>query len=354
TTAATTHRPTTAATTSRPTTTATTSRPTTAATTSRPATTTTTSRPTAAPTATRKPTATATPTSSASGGSFPVKSYGTFFRDQYGQNSQITTAASGGLHIDAGSSSYGVVLVRIDTTGIPASKRCKIIVIANKASYQYNISERGKYIGIPLQLGNGNYTLSVYEQVEGTSYEPRMVHAFSVSLSSSLRPFTAASIISDFSRSSSLVSRAGQLSSGQSSQTDRVTAVYSWIVKNISYDHALASQFLSSQSQHNDYLPDPNRTFSSGKGICYDYASLMCAMLRSQGIPTRLIKGSTPLGYHAWNEVFFEGKGWVVVAGFRWQESTGSVWVMLDSTWAASGMSPEKIVSTSHNKQRIY
>ena len=64
------------------------------------------------------------------------------------------------------------------------------------------------------------------------------------------------------------------------------------------------------------YLPDPDRTYSSRNGICYDYASLMCAMLRSQGIPSRLIKGSTPLGYHAWNEVFFEGRGWVVVAAF--------------------------------------
>lgn len=242
--------------------------------------------------------------------------------------------------------------MRIDS--IPAAKKVKLIVTANKASYQYNIVERGKYIGIPLQLGNGSYSLTVYEQVEGTSYTPVMAHTFSVSLASSLRPFTASSIISDFSRGSACVSKAGSLCSGITTQTGRVDAVYTWIVNNITYDRELSASISKDKSLYDTYLPDPDRTYSTRKGICYDYASLMCAMLRSQGIPTRMIKGSTPLGYHAWNEVFFEGKGWVVVAAFRWKEIDGADWVLLDSTWAAAGWSPEKIISTTHTKQRTY
>ncbi|NLB45977.1 MAG: transglutaminase domain-containing protein [Clostridiaceae bacterium] len=252
--------------------------------------------------------------------------------------------------IDTGSTRYGVALLRVDS--IPASKRCKAIVLADKSSYQYDIVARNTYLGIPLQLGNGTYTLTVYEQVEGTSYTPKMSHSFSVSLQSSLRPFTASSIMSDFSRGSGCVSKAGSLCSGIDTQDGKVSAVYSWIVSNIAYDRALASSI--TKQQIDVYLPDPDRTYSSRKGICYDYASLMCAMLRSQGIPTRLIKGSTPLGYHAWNEVFFEGRGWVVVAAFRWKEIDGAGWVMLDSTFAASGMSPEKILSITHTKQKTY
>lgn len=207
---------------------------------------------------------------------------------------------------------------------------------------------------MPLQLGNGAYTLTIYEQVTGTSYIPVMSESFSVSLASSLKPYTASSIISDFSRSSKAVSQAASLCKGISTQDGKVDAIYQWIAGNITYDTALANNIINNKSSYETYLPNPDKTMSTRKGICFDYASLMCAMLRSQGIPTRLVKGSTRLGYHAWNEVYFKGKGWVVIAGFRLMEIDGSSWVLLDTTWAAAGWSPEKIKNTTHNKQRVY
>jgi hypothetical protein len=255
----------------------------------------------------------------------------------------------GGITIDTGSTPYGVVLIKID--GIPADKRCKVIVSASSA-YQYDILSRGKFVGLPLQMGSGSYTISVYEQVSGSSYAAKMAHSFSVDLASSLKPYLAASIMSDFSRSSALVSKADSLTSGISTQNGRVEAVYKWIVANIDYDRVLAGSITSGEVSV--YVPDPNKTYSSRKGICFDYASLMCAMLRSQGIPTRLIVGSTSLGYHAWNEVYFAGTGWVVVASFSWKKIDGSGWVLFDTTFAAGGMSPEKIQSTTHTKQKTY
>lgn len=255
----------------------------------------------------------------------------------------------GGITIDTGSTPYGVVLIKID--GIPAEKRCKVIVSASSA-YQYDILTRSKFVGLPLQMGNGKYTISVYEQVSGSSYAAIMAHSFAVDLASSLKPYLAASIMSDFSRASALVSKADSLTSGISTQNGRVEAVYKWIVANIDYDRVLASSITSGEVSV--YVPDPNKTYSSRKGICFDYASLMCAMLRSQGIPTRLIVGSTPLGYHAWNEVYFAGTGWVVVASFSWEKIDGSGWVLFDSTFAAGGMTPEKIQSTTHTKQKTY
>ena len=256
----------------------------------------------------------------------------------------------GGISIDVGSAPYGVALVKVDS--IPAEKRCKLIATANGKSYQYDVLARGRYLGIPLQLGNGSYTFTVYEQISGTSYTPKMAHTFEVSLASSLKPYTASSIMSDFSRDSGCVGKAGSLCGGIGTSTGKVDAIYSWIVANITYDRAKANSITSGQIT--TYLPDPNETYSTRTGICFDYASLMCAMLRSQGIPTRLIIGSTPLGYHAWNEVFFEGQGWVVVASFEWEKIDGSGWVLFDSTFAAGGMSPESIQGTAHTKQKTY
>jgi hypothetical protein len=317
--------------------------------TTRPATSTPTTRPTTVrPTSAPAASPTNTPTPGSDG--FPYKNYGTFYRDNYGQNSNITTSPDGGISIDTGSTPYGVALLRVDS--IPADKRCKAIVTANGKSYQYEIIAREKYLGIPMQLGNGSYTLTVYEQVSGTSFTPKFAHTFDVDLASSLKPFTASSIMSDFSLDSSCVQKGKSLGSGISTTTGRVDAVYRWIVANIDYDRALANSITSGQISV--YLPNPERTYTTRKGICFDYASLLCAMLRGQGIPTRLVIGQTPLGYHAWNEVYFAGTGWVIVASFSWEYIEDSGWVMFDTTFAAGGMTPEKIQDTTHTKQKIY
>lgn len=329
---------------------------------------TTTRKPTVKPTATpttAKPTTTAAPTAvpttapvstpspvPAPAASFPYQNYGTFFRNEYGAGAVITTSADGGILLDTGCSPQGVALVNVAESSIPSSKNCKVVMSANGKSYQYEIMSRDRYLGIPLQMGNGEYTVKVYSQVEGTSYAEALSYIFSVTLTSSLKPFTASSLMSDFSSGSACVGKASSLCSGIDTATGKVEAVYNWINSNISYDSALANQITGGQVT--SYLPDPDATYNSRKGICFDYASLMCAMLRSQGIPTRLAIGSTPLGYHAWNEVYFAGTGWVIVADFSWQNIDGSGWVLFDTTFAAGGMSPTDIQNTTHTKQKTY
>jgi len=211
---------------------------------------------------------------------------------------------------------------------------------------------RGSFLGIPLQMGEGSYTINVYGQISGTSYYSAMAHTFNVELASSLKPYTASSIMVRFSTGSDCVSKANALCSGLTTTDGKVLAVYNWIAGNIAYDTELASAITSGQVTV--YIPDPDKTYNSRKGICFDYASLMCAMLRSQGIPTRLVVGMVPQGYHAWNEVYFKGTGWVVVASFNYSYVDGSSWVMFDPTFAAGGSSPEKIINTTHTKQKTY
>ncbi len=236
---------------------------------------------------------------------------------------------------------------------IPTDKRVKVIVKGpSGTSYQYEITSRNRFEGLPLQMGSGNYTATIYEQISGTSYSTVFAHTFSVSLASSLRPFTASSIIVNFSTGSDCTAKAKTLCSSKPDQVARIESVYLWIVNNIDYDRVLASSITSGELKA--YIPDPDRTLATGKGICYDYAALMAAMLRSQGIPTRLIMGQVPQGYHAWNEVYLQGTGWVIIAGFRYWEVDGSAWVMFDSTFAAGGMSSETILNTTHTKERTY
>ena len=112
-----------------------------------------------------------------------------------------------------------------------------------------------------------------------------------------------------------------------SSDADVVKAVYAYIKDHVTYDVAKA------QSPPVGYIPSVDDTFLTNTGICFDYASLAAAMLRSCGIPTKVETGYiSPSGiYHAWNEVYVKDSGWIEV-GFKIDADT---WTLLDLTFAA-------------------
>lgn len=79
-------------------------------------------------------------------------------------------------------------------------------------------------------------------------------------------------------------------------------------------------------------MPDVDETLSSGKGICFDYAALMAAMLRSQRIPTKLQVGYAGEAYHAWISCYVDEIGWVDnIISFD-----GKDWSLMDPTLAAN------------------
>jgi len=108
---------------------------------------------------------------------------------------------------------------------------------------------------------------------------------------------------------------------------DKVTEIYHYVISHITYDTHLA------ETVQTDYLPDVDAILSSGKGICFDYAALMAAMLRSQSIPTKLVIGYTGDVYHAWISVYCPEEGWLDDVIFF----DGTTWELVDPTFAASG-----------------
>ncbi|MBP5745533.1 MAG: transglutaminase domain-containing protein, partial [Lachnospiraceae bacterium] len=86
------------------------------------------------------------------------------------------------------------------------------------------------------------------------------------------------------------------------------------------------------------YIPDVDNILNIKKGICFDYASLMASMLRSQGIPTRLEIGYAGDAYHAWISTYIKDVGWVNgIIKFD-----GKNWELMDPTFAAN-MSEDKL-----------
>ena len=65
-----------------------------------------------------------------------------------------------------------------------------------------------------------------------------------------------------------------------------------------------------SAGQQSGYVPDLDAMLEKKMGICFDFAALMGALLRSQGIPTQMVMGYADITYHAWNNILIDGE-WV-------------------------------------------
>ena len=114
----------------------------------------------------------------------------------------------------------------------------------------------------------------------------------------------------------------------------KVELIYDYTVGHLTYDKAKAA------SVQTGYLPDVDAVLASKKGICFDYASVMATMLRSQNIPCKLVVGYTGSLYHAWINVYTPETGWVDGMIFF----DGKKWQLMDPTLASSSKKSESVM----------
>jgi len=202
-----------------------------------------------------------------------------------------------------------------------------IITIPDETEYMYRLVPGGGFEVFPLSGGDGEYTVRVFEQVEGTKYALVLTATIGVALLDEFAPFLRPNQYVDFNRDSEVVRKAAELTAGADSLMEKIAAVYDYVIDNIDYDFALA------ETVQSGYLPELDLVLERGLGICFDYAAVMTAMLRSQGIPAKLVIGYAGVAYHAWISVFSEETGWIDGLIFF----DGENWRFLDPTFAATG-----------------
>ena len=226
------------------------------------------------------------------------------------------------VSIDASNISDGYVMVRY--TGRSEKAKAQI-TIPDGTVYTYTI-KGSEYNTFPLTGGNGDYTLTVYEWVVDNSYALAFSKDLSVRLSDEFKPFLYPNQYVWFTGDSQVVALGRELSDQSADDLDYVQNSYYYVIRNISYDNDKA------ENTPTDYVPD---ILEEKKGICFDYASLMAALLRSQSIPTKLEVGYSGEAYHAWISVYLTESGWVdnII------EFDGKDWVLMDPTLAANNSS---------------
>ncbi len=231
---------------------------------------------------------------------------------------------TGTVKLDLSALSQGYVAVSAES-----DKRLKFQVLKGDTKYNYNMASDGTPSIFPLQGGDGTYTFKVMENVTEGKYAPIYTAEENVVLADEFQPFLRPSDYVNYSKDSDCVKKAAELAAKAEDALGVVSAVYAYITENVDYDYQKAA------TVQTGYLPDVDETLATGKGICFDYASLTAAMLRSQGIPTKMVFGDVSPDdvYHAWNMFYTEETGWVTV---KFQVSADS-WNRLDLTFSAGG-----------------
>jgi transglutaminase-like putative cysteine protease len=197
--------------------------------------------------------------------------------------------------------------------------------------YQYRLNQQGRHEVFPLSDGNGTYTITVFEQIEGNRFATANSATINVTLRDQFAPFIRPNQYVNFNKDSKVVAKAAELVRGVDGLYNRVAAVYNFVIGNITYDRNFAAEV--QKGMHAGYLPNVDAVLASGKGICFDYAALMTAMLRSQGIAARLVVGYAGQQYHAWIDVYSDTDGWINTLIFF----DGRNWNLMDPTFAATG-----------------
>lgn len=203
----------------------------------------------------------------------------------------------------------GTVSVRAEGT----ENRLNYLLANGESSYAYNAMP-GHTAVLPLNMGNGIYTLSVRLFIIDNQAEEIWTGALRAELEYKAAPFLSSSDMVCWNSDMELARKAVLLAAGKT-QSEAALAICKYISENFKYNNIIPAP---------GYIPDPEAVYASKKGICFDLSVIMAAMCRSAGIPCMLVMGNSEYmsltKYHAWCLVLIDGN-----------------WKMIDPTYSLGG-----------------
>ena len=244
----------------------------------------------------------------------------------------------------------------IDTSGVSSGwvgvrgqspSRLKFQVTCGEMTYNYDMPNDGSAACYPINMGNGSYGFRIMENLEGSTYAELDSTYVDVTLDSELKPFLVPNIFCSYNAQSACVQKAKDLMKGVKNQGEAVREICIYVANNVSYDYDKAELLAGGSG----YIPNADATLKEKKGICFDYACLSAAMLRSVGLPAQVVTGyvSPDNLYHAWTMVYVDG---------TWQTAQFSVkpntWSRCDVTFASAGAGSTIGDGTTYTDRYIY
>ena len=206
-----------------------------------------------------------------------------------------------------------------------ATARLKVQLLGPSTTYSYDLRP-GQWEVFPLSDGEGTYKIRILENVVDNRYATVLSLSTTVTMEDAFAPFLRPNQYVDYADAEQTVAKGAELCRGLTTDLEKIDAIYKYVVDTFTYDRNKANTVKS------DYLPVLDEVLAAKKGICSDYAAVMTAMLRSQGIPCKLVVGYLKTEAHAWISVWTEETGWV--DGNIYFDGTS--WKRMDPTVASS------------------
>ena len=245
--------------------------------------------------------------------------------------SGVLVKKNGKCTIDYSNTQDGYVMVKY---GKQTKKKIKVQVRGPKDIYTYHVRPKVWEV-FPLTDGNGTYQILLLENVSGSKYAVVENLSCEVALTDEFAPFLRSNQYVNFADAPKTVKKAAALTKNAGNPLTKVEKIYNYVVTKFTYDKKKA------QTVKSGYLPDLDSVLEAKMGICFDYAAIMAGMLRSQGIPCKLVVGYAGEAYHAWISVYVEGEGWIEGVVYF----DGVSWKRMDPTFASSGKQSQAIMS---------
>ena len=209
------------------------------------------------------------------------------------------TKKNGGLVIDYSHMDQGYVMVK----AAKGKKKLKVRVKAGDTTLTYDLNNSGKYEVFPLQYGNGKYTYTLYKNVSGKKYAEDGKITLTAKMPDELTAFLYPNQYVDYNEKTDAVVEAGKLCAKLTDQKQKYKAVCDYMKSHFAYD------YIKSVSVKAGQLPQIDDAWNKHMGICQDLSAIMVAMLRSQGVPARLMIGTLNAStYHAWVTAVVDGQ----------------------------------------------
>lgn len=204
----------------------------------------------------------------------------------------------GKLQVDASNSAQGYILAALQKAN---KHKMKLRVAKDQQTLTYDLNGQGEFEVFPLQLGSGKYEITLYENVSGKNYANAGKITISVEMPDAEACFLYPNQYVHYTIESEAVGKADALCAGKSAK-DAYEAVCGFMSGSFVYDYVKAVTIKAG------VLPDIDGSYSKKMGVCQDLSAIMCCMLRTQGLPARLMIGYADANYHAWVTVKLDGK----------------------------------------------
>ena len=193
--------------------------------------------------------------------------------------------------------------------------------------YHYKIrNENKKYY--PLPHGNGKYVVEVIGQTSLNVRNTLLIKDLYLNVPNPDIVFTQPNVNMDYNSNDVPIIIAKTIPNFQD--------ITKFISQHFSYNHYLANEIRRNNGKY-DYVPDIQGIWNNKKDICFGLTSLLNSMLRSVGIPAKMIHGYVKFmdyNYHCWSEVYIDGndfaKSTKQAVGFT--REIGPDWMLYDIT----------------------